>query len=366
MIVTDIQYALEDKLVKKLDIMIDRSTRKKPKRDALLINHGAEGEGKTNTSIAEAYYIKYKTGRPINLFFTLEPMMRFAQNTEGQIIIWDEPSLDSLSADHMSEINKNLLRLFMTIRKKQHFFIINMTKFWKFSEYIVVDRSLGMIHLYSRAEVEPGRFIYIKKKMLENLWNDYRSKKIRNFKKYRSFGGRFPEIMEEHFDKLGVSVNGIPNATLKIYEHEKDEAIKSIGIKKESKYKKIYDLLRIKIGLLKPNKKPITSQEDLAKRLNISLRMLEKWAKLDKKSDDGEEEEAFSLENPSLRVELEPNINFNGISSEENHAETSEQSLKVPIIASNFEHNKLKPISNARNFELNRLNEQLNRSFKPL
>lgn len=234
MIVTDLKYSMEDKLVKRLDIIAKRVTRKTPKKDALIINEGGEGEGKTNTSLCEAYYLKQKTGKDIHLFFRLGELVNFAKNNKGKIIIWDEPGLDSLSTDHYKETNKNLIRLLMTCRKNRHIFIINMTKFWKFNEYIVVDRCLAMVHMYSRDQIIPGRFFYIRKKHLEALFLSYKSKKQRLYSKYKSFGGAFPNIMEDLWSKMGIIVMGVdgtryPNSTLEDYEREKDKGIQSIG-----------------------------------------------------------------------------------------------------------------------------------------
>jgi len=280
-IVTDLEYNIENRLQKKLDLMILRCVQEHPEKDALLINEGGEGEGKSNSSVAEAYYVKYKTGRDIHLFFRLEEMMNFAKTTEKKIIIWDEPSLDSLGADQMKALNRNLLRLFMTIRKKRHFFIVNFTKFYKFPEYIVVDRGLGLIHMYSRKEVLPGRFIYIQKKKLEYLWNEYRSGKKRSYMKYKSFAGNFPDILSKHFDKMGINVNGIVNATLEQYSSEKDKAIESIGEKKESKDKILWDNFKKRIGCLIV---PIKTRVALAKALGTTVKSLDLWARMEAKA----------------------------------------------------------------------------------
>lgn len=284
MIVTDLKYYLEDRLIKKINIMIDRCTTDNPKRDAVLINDGSEGEGKTNTSIAESYYIKSKTNREIYLFFRLESLIELAKSTKDKIIIWDEPALDSLSQEHYKQVNINLTKLLMTCRKNRHFFIINMTKFWKFSEYIVVDRNLGMVHMYSRKEIEIGRFVYIRKKYLEPLYLGYKISKKRLYKKYTSFRGTFPNIMEKHFDKMGIVIVGIDgkkyvNATYDIYEKEKDKAIFSIGVKeKENKALKELKILKSKIGKLKL---PIKTKTELSKQLNVAMKTLQRWSLLD-------------------------------------------------------------------------------------
>lgn len=231
-IVGDKSYALEKKLVKKLERVVRGVTQKNPKEDAVFINEGKEGKGKTNSSILEAVYLGCRTKREIHLFFRLEELMEFAKSTKEMIIIWDEPALDSLSKDQVNQRNVDMQRLFMTIRKKRHIFIINYTKFWKFPEYLVVDRSNGMVHM---SEKEIGRFFYIRQKRLEFLWNEYRTKHKRVYLKAASFGGSMPNFMEENFNQLGLYVNKIKDATLADYEREKDEATRSIGVKDNKK-----------------------------------------------------------------------------------------------------------------------------------
>lgn len=280
--VTDLEYYLDPVLIKKLDIMIRRCTTNKTKKDALLINEGAEGEGKTNSSLAESYYIKYNTGRPIHLFFKLKDMINFAKNTEKKIIIWDEPGLDSLSTDQQNKLNKNLIRLLMAVRIKRHFFIFNLTKFYKFPEYIVVDRCLGLVHMYSRKEVDPGRFVYIRKRNLERLFTAYRNGRKRLYKKLKSFRGSFPDLLnpkKEKFSKMGVCVNGIMNATLNDYEDEKNKAIGMIG--EEEKKEVIVNQEKIKLKklryLISQIKIPIKTKEELALALQVDTKRIREW-----------------------------------------------------------------------------------------
>jgi len=281
MIVTDLQYGLETKLVNKLDIMIERCTTNHPKRDALMINEGGEGEGKTNSSLAEAYYVKTKTDRDIYLFFRLQSLIDFAKSTENKILIWDEPSLDSLSTDHLKKINMDLTRLLMTVRKKRHFFIINMTKFYKFNEYIVVDRCLGMVNMYSRKGTEIGRFRYIKKSSLEYLFNAYRFSKKRLYFKLSKFGGKFPDIIEKYFGRMGIIVvDGFGkqhlNASYDVYEREKDKAIMSIGDKDVEKAKDKRDLRMFKWKVANI-KFPCSTQKEWAEKVGISVSIVKSW-----------------------------------------------------------------------------------------
>jgi len=284
-------YNLENELVKKLDIMIERITRETPVLDAWLQVEGSEGSGKSNSAVAMANYVKQKTGRDAHIFFRLQALINHAQRTKKQIMIWDEPSLDSLSTDQLKRIGRDLLRLAMTIRKRQHMFIINFTKFWKFGEYIVVDRCLGMVHMYSKDEIDMGRFVYIKKKSLETLWNDYMKAKIRSYKKCTAFRGHFPEVMDKYFDLMDFSVEGKPHATMKDYHHQKDLAINSIGKvdevkgKKESKMEQDFNNFKSAFGKLRHNIKDLKIEcaEDWAKALGVSVRTVERWSKIDKK-----------------------------------------------------------------------------------
>jgi DNA-binding transcriptional regulator YiaG len=269
-------YAIEKKLQKKLDRIVRGITQKNPKEDAILINEGKEGKGKTNTSIVEGAYVKAKTGKDIHLFFNLEPMMEFGKRTKEKIIIWDEPSLDSLSTDQIKRLNKDMQRFFMTVRKKRHFFIINYTKFWKFPEYMVVDRSIGMVKMN---EYKMGRFLYIRKVRLEFLWNQYKRKKKRDYKKASSFGGVIPNIFEKHFKEIGINVNNIKDADYDTYEIEKDKAIESIGKEKKSKKEILWEKklkhLRKKVSEI-PKRFKIR-QVDLASFLKVNSGRLREW-----------------------------------------------------------------------------------------
>lgn len=276
-----IPIAYEEKLIKKLDVMCDRVTKKHPSLDACLENSGYEGEGKTNASLVEAAYIKKKTGRNINLFFLTSSCLKFAQSTEEQLIILDEPVFESLSTDHASRLSKDFLRLTSTMRKKRHFFIINFAKFWKFPDFLVVDRALGMVHLYSRNGTDPGRFFYIRKKNLESLWNAYKKSGKRLYGKLKSFGGRFPYIMDDMFDKLDITVEGKPHATLNDYQNLKDKAIAAIGndelkkSKKEIESDRKLNEMRAKFALIV--KEFDLPQEKVANLMGISSARIREW-----------------------------------------------------------------------------------------
>lgn len=300
----EIRYAIEDKLAKKINVFIDRCTRKNQKQNAYLANHGKTGEGKTNTSVVEAHYFRKQTGWPIHLFFNLEPMIDFAKSTENMIIIHDEPALDSLSTDQMTSLNKNFLRLVNTARKKRHFTIINITKFWRFPQDLVVDTCLGMVHMYTKKKA-PGRFLYIRQKKLEWLWNDYQKYHQRNFAKYKSFGGWMPNIMEKYFHLMDVTIHGptevCEHATYDDYERIKDDAIKSIGTSRVSKkeLKILEDIKRLRIGYATI---PDMTDAEKARHMGVTTKTVMLWRQMGPKM-------ANSLGNKVLEEENLPIIN---------------------------------------------------------
>jgi hypothetical protein len=81
------------------------------------------------------------------------------------------------------------------------------------------------------------------------------------YRKSSAFGGGMVEVMDKHFNKMGIFIEGIKNATLNDYEKEKDKAILGIGkeikststdvSKKDSLVLQKYKVLSIKVGKLK-------------------------------------------------------------------------------------------------------------------
>ncbi len=214
---TDLEIPMDKFLVQKLELMIDRMGEKR-KGDNLVLVEGSEGSGKSNMSFIIAKYISFVTKRPFsnsNIFFDVDKMIEFAQNTEKQIFVWDEPALSGLSNEWFNKNQRNLIKLLMLVRKKRHFMIFNLTKFYKFNSYIV-ERAVGMVRMYSSDGINMGRWAYYKVNNIEKLAYDWQSKRKKSYRKYYSFLGKtgyhLPRIIDE-----------------KAYEKEKDKAIMSIG-----------------------------------------------------------------------------------------------------------------------------------------
>ena len=101
------------------------------KQDILIFFNGAEGSGKTNASIALAYYIAEQTGREFtvdNVFFNIDDMRKYAGQEKEKIIVWDEAALGGLANDWTNFSQKKLISMLMVCRKKRHVFIFNIPR----------------------------------------------------------------------------------------------------------------------------------------------------------------------------------------------------------------------------------------------
>ncbi len=263
----------------KIDLMIKRTTQKNPKLDAVFQIEGGEGLGKTTLSAATGYYISWKTGKPFsekNMFFDIKKAIEFAQETEGQIIVFDEPARGVLKVQWRNKLQQDLIELLMLSRKKRHFIIFNFVKFYKFNEYIVVDRCLGMAHLYERKDRNGVyAFAYIPRDYLESLYNDAIKKHQRNYFKYSIFTGEFPDVLNPEKE-----YNILDSFDLKAYEKEKDKAIASIGKPiEDTPHQDTIKLLKLKkdIGSLKY---PIKSKKEMCIQLDKHTTTLWDWSKI--------------------------------------------------------------------------------------
>lgn len=234
------QYNIDNGLIKRIDRMIDRVNNPKTKLDVLLIIDGYEGYGKTNMAVGLAYYVHKKTGRSFgveNLFFDAEKMLEHAIKTECQIIIWDEAALMGLSAEHYRKIQIALIKMLNVARKKRHFFIFNIPRFYNLRSAII-DRTLGLIHTYARKEVKIGRFFYYKKASFEMLYDNWKGTRKRpKYNTYKTLRGSFSETLSKTLDE--------PE-----YDRRKDEAMLQILQELEPRKSKTEINLRIRISKL--------------------------------------------------------------------------------------------------------------------
>ena len=263
-------YESMDKYLKdKLDLMINRTTGKR-KFDNLVLIDGDEGYGKSNIGAYVCAYVSDKTDRPLtlaNVFFDLDKLLEFAMHTEEQIIFWDEGALGGLANEWWNKNQKKFLKLLMVARKRRHFWVICIPKFFKLNEYLVIDRSIGLVHVYAKDELEIGRFAYFGKKRKEQLYHDWRKSKQRNYGKFSNFRGKFPEALPKIFNEAE-------------YDRKKDIAIMSMDkeeekktpsmIKRETSIKMLKSLIDAGVDIPK---------KELSIEFGVDLRTIQKYVK---------------------------------------------------------------------------------------
>ena len=266
---TDKDLNYDRLLIHKLDLMIERCTKRK--FDNLLIVEGDEGYGKTNMAALIAYYVSFKTGRQLsldNVFFDAEEMVNFAKSTQDQIIWLYEAAIAGLASELQNKIQKKLIKMLMIARKKRHFYIICIPKFYKLNEYII-GRSIGMVRVYAKNETVLGRFVYYNKSCIRNLYNLWRTKKRLEYHKYCIFHGTFANVLGKIMDEDA-------------YDEKKDAAIlKALTDEENNKSVEKVQLHGLKYGiacLIKRMKEiPQINHEEALKILGTSYDTVRKW-----------------------------------------------------------------------------------------
>ena len=150
------------------------------------------------------------------IFFNPDDFIEYGTRTKEQVIILDESVFGGLSGDAMTKIGKKLIKFAMVIRKKKHVIFLNIPKFFKLNEYLMIDRSTALIHVYARRGTQLGRFVYFTKTGKEKLFYGYRKTKTRKYKTLYTFRGTFPNALDLIIDE-------------KEYDRKKDEAILQFG-----------------------------------------------------------------------------------------------------------------------------------------
>lgn len=266
--VTDKNLYIEPKLKKKLDLMILKTTGKSEQDNVVLID-GDEGTGKSNIASLIAYYVAYETKRKLtidNIFFDLDKLIDFAMKTEKQIIWWDEGALGGLASEWWMKNQKRFMKLLMIARKRRHFFIICIPKFFKLNEYFVVDRSIALIHTYADRGVNLGRFVYFTKQKKEYLFYDWKKSRKRSYRNYYDFRGRFTKTLKKVIDE-------------KLYDRKKDEAIMGMD-KGETKINEQNILTKRNIEIVNEMKSKNLSQKEQAEMLGVTIRTIQNYYRI--------------------------------------------------------------------------------------
>lgn len=222
-------FALERVLTDKLDLLIERCSKKSDNDSALLVD-GGEGLGKSTLITMMAYYVSWKTGREFsvdNIFFDLDEMIQYAANNKEKIIIWDEAAVAGLSVHSTRRMSTKLTQLLMMARKKRHFYFLAIPKFYRLNEYLIT-RCQGLVHVYSPDKgLTKGLFVYYRDDVKNKMYEVYlKNRRVPEYKKWYSKynRGRFSNHMSKIID-------------VEKYEAKKDKAI--LDLTKDEKKEKI-------------------------------------------------------------------------------------------------------------------------------
>jgi len=211
MIVTDKRFYLDNALKDMVDLCIQR---KDKKWDNLLVIDGMERSGKTKLATTIGYYYSHATGKPFsvdNVFFDPEKLMEAATQTRQQCLIWDEAAFGGLSTQWQSRIQQKMNAVLMTTGKYEHLYIVIVPSFFRLNRYLAIDRSIGLLHVYTPDLVTRGFFTCLN--MQEKTWIYNNNRKSETYGKNISFRGKFT---------LKNTEGLIDEAA---YENKKDEAI---------------------------------------------------------------------------------------------------------------------------------------------
>jgi len=281
MLVTDKQYYMDKAFLGKLDLMIKRMSGSGTDDNVLPID-GDEGQGKTEMAVGMCYYVSYQTGRPYsvdNIFFDIDEAIKFATRTKDQIVHIDEGALGLLRTQWWNKTQQKFIQLVMVARKKRHFIIICIPKFHRLPQYLIEERAIGLVHVYSRKNLQKGRFCYYTKSAKDTLFQDWERKKIKNYKKYYVLRGSFVKAMEKVFVQKELDE----------YERKKDEAILSIIKEKEKpkisikEFEKIERETKKRLYLEARKKVPEYKLRDWSKIFDTTERTLQNFSTEEKK-----------------------------------------------------------------------------------
>lgn len=213
------EYFIENNVIPKLNLIAKRVTKPSPKFDYPFIIDGYEGYGKSNLGVGYLNYLAQLTNRDFGLdeiLFKPKEMLDLSLRTKENILMLDESALSLLASDRKgSSFQLEIIKMLNVARKKRHIMAFCIPRFWRLKEPII-ERCMGLFHVYSKSEKDYFRFRFHKKSQLEWLYEKWKKSKLKpNFAKRYCVRGSFAEALPKVIDE-------------KAYDKKKDEAM--IGI----------------------------------------------------------------------------------------------------------------------------------------
>lgn len=228
-------HYLDDNLKANFDNYIIRAV--KNKHDAVTLYSGMEGSGKSTIAMTLAYYCD-PTFNVKRVVFSTNDLIDAIDNAKrGQAIVFDEAVIGMSSGDSSTQLQKTLIKKFVTIRKKGLYILIVIPSIFMLKKYFAIFRTRLCIHTYCPDGIARGYFKFFSYKRKRLLY-------IRGIKEMDmgaqkpDFNGRFTDTSGFYFD-------------MDEYEARKDEAIRKLTSDDDSPTKKIRNDMNAKMIELK-------------------------------------------------------------------------------------------------------------------
>lgn len=201
--------------------------------DGVLLVTGMEGSGKSTTAFTIAKYCDYTfPGELLNngtsrrscdrIVFTTKQFGEAVESSSpGQAIVWDEFILGGFASDALTQMQKELIKLMVTIRKKNLYIILVVPNIFLLRKYFVIARSRALVHQYTPDGIKRGMFKFFSYDRKRQLY-------IKGCKEW-DMGAVQPDFTGESINTLGYFFDGAE------YEEKKDTAIKQITEEPEKK-----------------------------------------------------------------------------------------------------------------------------------
>jgi hypothetical protein len=229
--------------------------------DCFFIIDGFEGSGKTTLGSTCAYYLSDTKVTPNNICKSAkEAKSKLGTFPDESVLIVDEGDLAFSSGDVFTQEQKELIKITKVIRYKKMVLIIIAPCFFDLNRKIAVRRSRFLLHVYTGARMDRGKFAYFGQKKKEKLYtvgkknfSSYSTPEadfIAKFTDFHPFGDAYDEVKEEivrgiledkpkedvwhaKYDSLIISFLNIAYPIL-----NKQDLLRKVGIDSSFLYKK--------------------------------------------------------------------------------------------------------------------------------
>jgi hypothetical protein len=201
---------LDERLKTQLDVLTERSNKD---FDNIIIVTGMEGTGKSR---GIAFPVaQYLSGTFEVVFMWKQFKEAYERLPPKSTIVWDEFIFAGMAADALSTMQKQIIQMMVTGRKKLINVILVVPSVFLLKNYFAVHRALFMIHTNSPDFLSRGDAYFYSYQRKRILYNTYKKTQYTNLK-VANFNFKFVDPKVDYYDMAK-------------YEQMKDEAIRSIG-----------------------------------------------------------------------------------------------------------------------------------------